>query len=83
MISAARFGGVVGFQLALRDGAFVLLADARDAAIERFLFRLEQRDRNADIGEIHRDAAAHGAGAHDRDGRNLALWRLVGEARDF
>ena len=59
------------------------LADARHAAIERFLFGLEQRDRNADIGKIHRNATTHGAGAHDGDRRNLALRRLVGEARNL
>ena len=74
---------VVGLQLALGHRAFVVLADAGDAAIERFLLRLEQRHGNAGVREIHGDAAAHGAGADDRDRGNLALRRLVGEARDL
>ena len=39
----------------------------RDAAIQRFLLRFEQGDRNAGIREIHGDAAAHGAGADHGD----------------
>ena len=45
-----------------------------EAAVERLLRDLDDRDRDADVGEVHRDAAAHGAGADDR-GRRLDLAR--------
>ena len=35
------------------------------------------------VRETHRDAAAHGAGAHHRDACDLALRSLVVEARDL
>ncbi len=80
---AGALRGVVGLQFSLGHRAFVLLADSGDAAIQRFLFRFENGHGNAGIREIHGDAAAHGAGADDRDRGNLPLRGLVGEARHF
>ena len=69
---------IIGLQSSLRDRAFVLLADAGDAAVQRFLFRFENGHGNADIREIHGDAAAHGAGA-DRPRRRKSS--AVGSCR--
>src|SRR4030095_1469568 len=44
----------------------VVLADDAEATVERFLVHLDDGDRDADVGEVHRDAAAHGAGADPR-----------------
>ncbi len=52
---------------ALLGAVFVIAADDGDAAIERFLLGFDDGDRNADRQEVHRDAAAHGAGADDAD----------------
>ncbi|MNZ72476.1 hypothetical protein D3C78_908550 [compost metagenome] len=57
-----RFG-----QLAALDADLVVLADLRQAAIQRLGLLLQQLHRNADVGEVHGDAAAHGAGADHRD----------------
>ncbi len=56
------------FDIVHRDAALlgrvlVILADDREAAVERLLLHLDDGHRNAGIGEVHRDAAAHGAGA--------------------
>ena len=45
---------------------FVVLADGRQAAIERRLVHFLQQHRNAGVRVVHRDAAAHRAGADDR-----------------
>ena len=58
---------VLGLELAALGGGLVVLADHAEAAVERVLLRLDDRHRDADVGEVHRDAAAHGAGADDAD----------------
>src|SRR5229473_7578675 len=50
------------------------------AALELLLAGLDQRHRNTSIGERHRDAAAHGAGADDRDALDLARLCPLGNA---
>ena len=52
--------------LALRHRDFVVAPDRRDAAIERRLVHFLEQDRNAGVRVVHRDAAAHRAGADDR-----------------
>ncbi len=47
-----------------------------EAAVERLLLDLEERDRDAGIGEVHRDAAAHRARADDAGGLDRALRRV-------
>ena len=50
-------------QPALLQRALVILLHRAEALVQRGLRRLEHCDRNAGIGKIHRDPAAHGAGA--------------------
>ena len=50
--------------------------DARHALVERLLRRLDDGDGKAGIEERQRDAGAHGAGAQDADGLNVAQLRL-------
>ena len=57
---------------ALFRRALVVGADLRHAPVERAGIDLEQRDRNARRQEVHRDAAAHRAGADDRDALDRA-----------
>ena len=59
-------------QPAARDRAGVVLPDRRKAAVERVLRGLDDRHRDAGIGEVHGDAAAHGAGADDAALADLA-----------
>ena len=70
--SAMRCVVLVLLELALLDLRFVVLADGADAAVERFLLHLEHHHRDAGVEEVHRDAAAHGAGADHGDLLDLA-----------
>src|SRR3546814_3728581 len=45
----------------------IVAADGGDAAIQRFLAGFDQRDGDARVQEVHRDAAAHRARADDAD----------------
>ena len=54
-----------------------------EAAVQRLLGHLDDGDGNAGIGERHRDAAAHGAGADDGDALDLARLHLGGHAGDL
>ncbi len=54
-----------GFSLPFLTCDFVVLADRGHAAVERLLLGLEHRHRDAGVEEVHRDAAAHRAGADD------------------
>ncbi len=53
--------------LAVLAADLVVLADLRQAAIQRLALLLEQHQRHADVGKVHGDAAAYGAGADHRD----------------
>ena len=46
---------------------FVVTTDRRQATLQRRRVGLDQDGRDADVGEVHRDAAAHGAGTDDAD----------------
>ena len=59
-------------QPAAGDRAGVVLPDRRKPAVERVLRGLDDRHRDAGIGEVHGDAAAHGAGADDAAFADLA-----------
>src|SRR5690606_33647581 len=54
-------------EAALFGGVFVILADDRDAPVERFLLCLHDGDGNADIEEVHGNAAAHRTGTDNAD----------------
>ena len=52
-------------EAALLHGGRVVLPHDREAAVERLLAHLDHAHRDAGVGEVHGDAAAHGAGADD------------------
>ena len=52
-------------EAAALDAGLVIGADARHAAVERLLGRVDDLHGEAEIGKAHRDAAAHRAGADD------------------
>ena len=64
-------------QSALLRRVLVVAAHDRNAAIERLFRRLHDRDRNSGREKIHRDAAAHRAGADHPDATDR-LRRHVG-----
>ncbi len=66
---------------ALLGRVLVVPAHDRNAAVERFLRGLDDGDRNAGAEEIHRDAAAHGAGADHADLGDLSRWLIRRECR--
>ena len=54
-------------ETALLGAVLVILADHANAAIERLLLHLDDGDGDADRQEVHRNTAAHGAGADHAD----------------
>ncbi len=62
---------------ALLGGAFIVAADRAEAAIQRFPCRFHDRDRNSGVEKIHRNAAAHRAGADDADFPDRQRRRVV------
>ncbi len=68
---------------ALGGGVLVILADRRDAAVERLLLRLDDRHRHAGVEEVHRDPAAHRARADDADAGDRQQRRIGVEAVDL
>jgi hypothetical protein len=52
-------------ELAARDAAIVVVLHALQAALQPLVGCVDQRDGNADVGQRHGDAAAHGAGTDD------------------
>ena len=58
-------------------GVFVVLADDGDALFQGLFFHLENLHRNARIGEVHGDTAAHGARADHRRLLDLALGGIL------
>ena len=55
----------------------VVLLDRPEAAIQRLLRGLDDGDRDAGIGEVHRNAAAHGSGTDDGDLLDRARFRAL------
>ena len=58
---------LIGFHPALGSGRLVILADDACASVQRFLLHLDDRDGDSRGQEVHRDAAAHRAGADHAD----------------
>ena len=76
------------FDVGLGQPAFlgrilVVAANGADAAVKRLLRRLDDRHRNSGVEEIHRYAAAHGAGADDADFLDRQDRRVVRHVGDF
>ncbi len=70
-------------QAALGHRVRVVLAHDAEPLVERFLAHLQHLHRDADVGEVHGDAAAHGART-DQCGRlDLARRRVLGHVRDL
>ena len=74
---------LVGRVPALLGRRLVILADRRDAAIERVLRGLDDRDRDTGLEEVHRNPAAHRARADDADLLDVALLRVLGDIVDL
>ena len=70
-------------EAAALGAALVVAADDLQAAVERVLLHLDDRHRDAGIGEVHRDAAAHGAGADDADLLDRDRRRVVRHVGDL
>ena len=83
VIRPMRLAGASGGNAAARRGGLVVLLHHAHAALELLLAGLDQRHRDTGIGERHRDAAAHGAGADDGDALDLARLCAVGNAGDL
>ena len=62
---------------AARGGRLVVLLHHAEAALELLFAGLDQRHRDTGIGERHRDAAAHGAGADDGDALDVTRLRVL------
>ena len=68
---------------AARRRSLIVLANNVKATVEGGLLQLDDRHRNTGIGEIHGDAAAHGACAQDADGIDGNQGRIVGYIGDL
>jgi hypothetical protein len=80
---AHALGRRIGGNAAARRGRLVVLLHHAHAALELLLAGLDQRHRDTGIGERHRDAAAHGAGADDGDPLDIARLGALGNAGDL
>ena len=80
MISARRSSNSPGREPALLHRALVVLLDDRRDPVERLLRGLQHRHRHARVGEVHGDAAAHGAGA-DHGHRSIGRVAACSTAR--
>jgi len=70
-------------ETALIYAILIILFDGRHALVERFLRRFFDDHRNARIGVIHRDAAAHGARADYRCFANLISFCVFRNIRNL
>ena len=66
----------------LAQRALIIAADVDEAAVERLLRRLQERDRQSRIDEAHRNAATHRACADDPDPFDRAGGDRIGHAVD-
>ncbi len=80
---AHALGRCVGGNAAARGGGLVILLHHAHAALELLFAGFDQRHRDTGIGERHRDAAAHGAGADDGDALDIARLCALGHAGDL
>jgi hypothetical protein len=74
---------LLGGHLALGRGRFVILAHHAGAAVERFLAHFDDGHRDAGGQEVHRNAAAHGAGADHADALDVARDGAFGQIVDL
>ena len=77
---------LLGRHLALRHRDVVVAPDRGEPAIERRLIHFFQQDGNAGVRVVHRNAAAHRAGADNRrapDVPRRCVLRYVGNFGDF
>ncbi|MNF85476.1 hypothetical protein D3C84_678720 [compost metagenome] len=70
-------------QLATLQTDFVLTANLLESAVERLGFKLQQRHRNAGVGEVHGNTSTHGPGADHRDPGYRTHWRRGGDTADL
>ena len=61
----------------------VVLAHDTETSFERGLVAFNDRDRDAGVGEVHRNAAAHGAGAEHTGVLNVDRGRVLGDIGDL
>jgi hypothetical protein len=61
----------------------VVLADHAEAAVERCLVALDDRDGDADVGEVHRDAATHRARAEHTARLDVEERCVLGDVGDL
>ena len=73
----------LGRDRAARRRPFVVLAHHAEAPVECGLIAFDDRHRNADVGEVHRDAAAHRAGAEDAAGLDVDDRCVLGDVGDL
>ena len=71
---------LLGRHLAFGGGDVVIPADGRKAAVERRLIRFLEQHRDAGIGVVHGDAAAHGARADHRRRADFGSGRVLRHA---
>src|SRR5882724_358032 len=64
-------------------GRLVVLPHHAEAAVERVLGHLDDRHRDARVGEVHRDATAHGAGPEHRRLLDLPALGVAGHVGDL
>ncbi|MCY1534950.1 hypothetical protein D9M68_703350 [compost metagenome] len=70
-------------ELAALDADLVVLADLRQTAVQGLALELQECYRDAGVGEVHGDTAAHGAGAYHRDLTDRSQCGVGGDARDL
>ena len=70
-------------QLPLRRAGLVILAHQAGAAVERLVAHLDDRHGDARRQEVHRNAAAHRAGADHSDLADRARFGVFGQAIDL
>ena len=61
----------------------IILAHDTEAPFERIVIALDDRDRDTGVGEVHRNAAAHGAGAEHTGFLDVDRGRVLGDVGDL
>ena len=72
-----------GGEAAALGAAVVVGAHNGQPLVQKLAAGLEQRDRNPGVGEVHGDAAAHGAGANDGNAFDRQRGGALGHVGDF
>ena len=76
------------FHLLLREASlgsavFIIFADNANTAVQIFLHHFDNGYGDALGQEVHRNAAAHGAGTNDADFLDVAQWNVFRKPVDF